>query len=113
MHTKTQDFGTKYLEENLSLRGVLSEKHKVDEKSNIEKDLVQAKGELESLKIEVNTLMLEIEEQKQLLNNVNLDKETITTENLSLKEEIKPLKVQIREQQEDVLKSKIESLKDH
>ena len=61
--------------------------------------------------IEVNTLMLEKEEQKQLLNNVSLYKETITTENLSLKEEIKLLKVQIREQQEWVHKSKIESLK--
>ena len=66
---------------------------------------------MESLKIEVNPLMLELEEHKQLLNNVNLDTETITTENLSLKKEIKLLKVQIREQQEDVLKSKIESLK--
>ena len=28
----------------------LSEKHKVDEKSSMEKDLIQAKGELESLK---------------------------------------------------------------
>ena len=61
--------------------------------------------------IEVNTLMLEIEEQKQLLNNINLDKETITTDILSLKEEIKLFMVQIREQQEDVLKSKIESLR--
>ena len=51
------------------------------------------------VEIEVNTVNLEIEEHK-LLNNVNLDKETITTENLSLKEEIKLLKVQIREQQE-------------
>ena len=40
---------------------------------------------MESLKIEVNPLMLELEEHKQLLNNVNLDTETITTENLSLK----------------------------
>ena len=66
---------------------------------------------MESLKIEVNTLILEKEEQKQRPNNVNLDKETITTENLSLKEEIKLIKVQIREQQEWVHKSKIESLK--
>ena len=64
----------------------LNEKLKFDVKSSIEKDLIQAKGELESLKIEVNTLILEIEEQKQLLNNANLDKERITTENFSLKE---------------------------
>ena len=88
-----------------------SEMHKVDEQSNTKKDLFQAKCELEGLKIEISTLKLAIEEQKQLLNNVNLNTETFTTENKSLKKEINLLKVQLREQQEYILKSKIESLK--
>ena len=51
-----------------------SEKDKLFEKNNIEKSLIQAKVELQTLEIEVNTLKLNIEEQKNLLQKVNHDK---------------------------------------
>ena len=49
-----------------------SEKHKHDEKNNIDKAILQAKVELESLKTEVNTLKITIEEQKKMLTNASL-----------------------------------------
>ena len=50
-----------------------SEKDKLFEKNNIEKSLIQAKVELRTLEIEVNTIKLNIEEQKNLLPKVNHD----------------------------------------
>ena len=50
-----------------------SEKEKLNEKNNTEKALIQAKVELGTLDIEVNTLRLNIEEQKKLLHQVNHD----------------------------------------
>ena len=84
-----------------------SKKHKHDEKNNIDKAILQAKVELESLQTEVNTLKMKIEEQKKMLTNASLDKETLTSENLSLKKETKSLNLQIWDQQEENLKLKI------
>ena len=78
---------------NILKKIIIVKKLKLDEKNNTEKALIQAKGELESLQMVVNTLKSKIEDQKNLLNNVNGDKETITAENLSTKKVINLLKV--------------------
>ena len=66
---------------------------------------------MEKLQTEVNELKIKIAEQKTLLMDASLHKEAIASENLSLKQDIKVLNVQIREQQEAILKSKIYILK--
>jgi hypothetical protein len=88
-----------------------TEKHKLIEKRNTEQAIIQEKIELEKLQTEVNELKVKIEEQKTLLKDASLHKEAIASENLSLKQDIKVLNVQIREQQEAILKSKIDILK--
>ena len=66
---------------------------------------------MEKLQTEENELKIKIEKLKTLLNYASLLKEDIASENLSLKQDIKFLNSQIREQQEAILKSKIYTIK--
>ena len=55
---------------------------------------------MEKIQTEVNELTVKVEEQKTLLIDVSLHKEAKASENLSLKQDIKVVNIQIREQQE-------------
>ena len=88
-------------------------KEKYAEEDKIKKIILEEKEKVKSLQTEILCLKIKIEEQMKSLNNVTIDKERVTSENIKLTEERDLLKVKIKEQQEEIfeLKSNVITIK--